>query len=277
MRHSIKFQKTYKTANSHFKIDVDFSIPDGQITGIFGPSGAGKTSILRLLAGLDTPSKGYININNKIWVDSTKNISLKTQDRGLGFVFQKENLFPNMSVLENLKFALKAGQNETKLHILISDLGIEHLLQHKPSALSGGQRQIIALARSLVQDPSILLLDEPFSSLDDRNTNYLVQHIQKIQRIYKTTIIIVSHDKEVISRLCTEVLIIKKGQLIQQGAISEIWPMSPQNEAEIIGINVKEDHIEYSLSYNSKEFVVRRPKMLHNSLKIGDKIHLTFE
>ncbi|HTN37819.1 MAG TPA: ATP-binding cassette domain-containing protein, partial [Arachidicoccus sp.] len=145
---------------------IDMTIQKGEFIVLYGASGVGKTSLLRIIAGLLQPENGYITSSHKVWLDTEKNIDVPVQKRNIGFVFQDLALFPNMTVLENLQYAGKSRRDGNAIIRLLKMVHLEGLADRKPNTLSGGQRQRVALIRALAVQPELLLLDEPFSSLD---------------------------------------------------------------------------------------------------------------
>ena len=140
---------------------LDLNIAKGEFIALFGRSGAGKTTFLRILAGLTQPQEGYIEVGGEVWYDSRKKINLRVQQRRTGFVFQESSLFPHMTVRENLEYACDDDNAAGSIREWIDILGLKGLEGQKPDKLSGGQKQRAALARALVNRPKILLLDEP--------------------------------------------------------------------------------------------------------------------
>jgi len=152
-------------ADAPFELSVDISMQHETLNTIYGKSGSGKTTILRILAGLEKPDKGFIEINGQVWFDSSTGVNLSPQKRKVGLVFQDYALFTTMTVMENLKFA-QGKKNEKKINDLLELTGITSLQDRYPTMLSGGQQQRVAFARAILREPDILLLDEPLSALD---------------------------------------------------------------------------------------------------------------
>lgn len=211
-----QLSKQLQGASGIFDLNIDAQFPGGTFTILFGESGAGKTSILRMLAGLMTPDHGLITSDSQIWFDSAKKINLRPQLRKVAFVFQDQGLFPNMTVRKNLEFAQR-HTNQNKLIDEIIELFELGDLQHlRPTTLSGGQKQKVALARSIINQPNILLLDEPLSAIDQRSRRMLQEYIQKAHKEFKLTTIMVSHDLSEIHKITDRVL------RLEEGVISEV-------------------------------------------------------
>ena len=166
---------------------------------------------------------GSISVNKTTWFDSTNKINLNPQKRKVGFVFQDYTLFPNMTVKENLEFALNKGQSKDVINELIETIELTDLQDRKPETLSGGQKQRVALARALVQKPSILLLDEPLSALDGEMRIKLQDYILKVHKKYKLTTFLVSHDISEVFKLSDHVIKLENGSILQQGTPEELF------------------------------------------------------
>lgn len=162
------------------------------ITKIYGPSGAGKTTFLKIIAGLTTPDEGAINVNGDMWLDTRQKINLLPQKRKTGFVFQDYALFPNMTVKQHLQYATTDRQ---WIQQLLAMSGLENLSSQKPHYLSGGQQQRLAIVRALATKPQILLMDEPFSALDRDTKTQLISKLSSIFEELKCTVLIVSHNR----------------------------------------------------------------------------------
>ena len=204
-------------------LELRLSIDPGSFVTLYGPSGAGKTSTLRILAGLLQPDSGSLQINGKYWYDSLKNIHLPPQKRKVGFVFQDYALFPHMTVRQNLEYAASAKTKSQLVEELIELMELDSLSERKPTALSGGQQQRVALARALAQKPEILLLDEPLAALDYRIRLKLQDYLLKIHRDYNLTTFLVSHDISEINKLSDLVLVLDHGKISKSGSPEEIF------------------------------------------------------
>lgn len=221
----IKFyaHKTLQTADGKLPLDVSFSVEKGQFITIYGNSGAGKTTILRILAGLTDAEKSLIEVEEECWNNTDKKIILPIQKRSVGFVFQDYALFPNLTVRENLVFALQKGNDKNIVNELLELMELKSLQNSKPQHLSGGQKQRVALARAIVRKPKILLLDEPLSALDDDMRFKLQDFILKAHRHYQLTTILVSHHLPEIFKLSDHVILLDKGKIIKEGTPSFVF------------------------------------------------------
>ena len=220
---NLSFQKQLKATEGTFELNIDLVIPKGAFITLYGPSGAGKTSFLRILAGLLMPDKGSIIVEDIPWYHSEKKISLSPQKRNIGYVFQDYALFPNMTVKENLKFAQRKGQQRDLIPELLEVMELTELENRTPDTLSGGQKQRVALARALVQEPDLLLLDEPLAALDSQMSNKLQDHILKAHKTYGLTTILVSHDLGEIVKLTDTVVVMENGRISKMGTPQEIF------------------------------------------------------
>lgn len=212
-------------AGGAINLNLDVKIGTGDFVTLYGPSGAGKTSILRMLAGLLTPSDGRIICDRQAWFDKSKHINLKPQFRNLGMVFQEYSLFPNMTVQGNLEFALQKGQPKSRVEELLQLTELEQLRDKKPALLSGGQKQRVALARALVRQPKLLLLDEPLSALDTAMQTKLQDYILRVHRQYNLTTVMVSHDLNEVIKMSKRVLILEDGAIKKDGPPLDVLPL----------------------------------------------------
>ena len=210
----VDVQKRLDGAGGPLELSVQFELKAGQTLGIYGASGAGKTSTLRMLAGLLKPDAGHIIFNGKTWFDGKTVVA--PGRRRLGYVFQDYALFPNMTVHQNLAYA--AAPNATNLiEELLKAFALEQLANTYPNKLSGGQQQRAALARALVQQPDVLLLDEPLNALDEGLRNELRTLLKTSKVRWNTTTILVSHDQQDLLQLADKLLVLQNGQVTYQG------------------------------------------------------------
>lgn len=219
-------KKSYK--NLEVLRDISFSVDDGEFISVLGESGCGKTTLLRMIAGLEKRDSGSIVMEGKDVA------SLPTVQRNIGMVFQNYSLFPNMTVEQNITYALKSRNKKGKncypelAKDIIQKCELQALLNRYPYQLSGGQQQRTAIARSLVMNPRILLLDEPFSALDVTIRQSLRALIKQLQKEFHITMIYVTHDQEEAFTLSDRIIILHEGIIQQMGRSDEIFNC-PQN------------------------------------------------
>lgn len=197
----------------------------GNITGILGASGCGKSMTLKCIAGIVTPDKGTISLNGRVLFDSEKNINQRPQARKVGYLFQSYALFPHMTVQQNVELALhgtKRVKEETAKHYLTM-LQVEALAGNYPSRLSGGQQQRVALARILASDPDVLMLDEPFSALDDYLKEKLQLELLEVLDMYRGHILMVTHNRNEIYWFCKQIHVLEQGQVVVSGDTKEVF------------------------------------------------------
>ncbi len=218
----LQLKKTLDAMDGKMELNVSMDIKKNSLTTIFGESGAGKTSILRMISGLMDPDSGRIDVNGKTWYDSGAGKNLRIQNRKIGYVFQDYALFPNMTVRENLSYALKKNQDPGIVSELLDIIELENLKNRKSVTLSGGQKQRVSLARALVGEPEILLLDEPLSALDEGIRSKLQDYILRVHEKYKLTTILVSHDLPEIFKLSDKIFLLKNGKIERSGSPSEV-------------------------------------------------------
>lgn len=267
-------QKDY--AGNRVVENFNLAVEQGEFISFLGPSGCGKTTVLRMVAGFETPSAGSIRIDGKDVVN------LKPNQRNIGMVFQAYALFPNMTVAQNLAFGLKvAGKSKAEIESTVQEMlaliKLEELGQRYPFQLSGGQQQRVALARALAVKPKLLLLDEPLSALDAKIRVSLREEIRAIQRKLQITTIFVTHDQEEALSMSDRIVVMHKGKADQLGTPFEIYNQ-PKTRfvASFVGtINVLEGTLTNvetgSFKLNGTELSLGRslPK-----LKAGDSIAL---
>jgi molybdate transport system ATP-binding protein len=203
-------------------LSVDLSVGEGAFVALYGKTGCGKTTILRMLAGLTAPQRGRIRSDGLIWFDSEKKINLPPQKRSVGFVFQDYALFPAMTVRQNCVYALRRGTEKSEADDLLDMVGMSGLAGCYPDRLSGGQKQRVALARALASKPRFLLLDEPLSALDQETREELHNELEKIHQKMKICTILVSHDLQEIFRLSDKVIKVVDGKIAAQGTPAEV-------------------------------------------------------
>jgi sulfate transport system ATP-binding protein len=208
--------------------DVSVVVPDGSLTALLGPSGGGKTTLLRCIAGLETPDTGVVRMDGR---DVTH---VPVRRRGIGFVFQHYAAFKHMSVADNVAFGLtvqKRPKAETKARVneLLELVGLSHLAARRPHQLSGGQRQRMALARALAVEPNVLLLDEPFGALDARVREELRDWLRRLHDEVHVTTLFVTHDQTEAMEIAEQIVVVNHGRIEQSASPEEIYD-HPANE-----------------------------------------------
>jgi ABC-type sugar transport system ATPase subunit len=202
--------------------NLNFIIEDGEFIVFVGPSGCGKTTTLRMIAGFEDPTGGEIRIDGRVVND------LEPRDRGLGMVFQSHALFPHKNVAQNIEFGLRmkkvpADERVKRVREVASMVRIEHLLDKMPAQCSGGESQRVALARTLVTNPSTFLLDEPLSSLDAKLRRELRAECDRLHQALNRTFIFVTHDQEEAMTLADRIVVMRAGEIVQVGSPMEIY------------------------------------------------------
>lgn len=220
---SFSLQKKLKAESGEMDLNVEINIEKRSFIALYGDSGAGKTSILRMLSGLLQADKGFITVNQQTWLNTEKRIFIKPQHRKIGFLFQDYALFPNMTVRENLVFALEKGQDKQIVDELIDTIELNELQDRKPENLSGGQKQRVALARALVRKPEILLLDEPLSAMDSKMRLKLQDYILKVHHQFNLTTILVSHNVSEVMKMADTVFILENGYIKEEGSPIDVF------------------------------------------------------
>lgn len=273
----ISIKKKLLSAGGQSNLEFDLSIKKGQFITLFGESGAGKTSILNIISGLLRPDSGSLKVNGSYWYHTPERVNLSPQKRKVGYIFQDYALFPNMTVLENLEFALGKKEDHGIINQLIDLTELQELVYRKPETLSGGQKQRVALARALVQKPEILLLDEPFSALDFKMRLKLQEYIQQVHQKYELTTIMVSHDIGEILKLSDYVVELKAGAILKQGNSSDFFGLGQSSAkfkftGEILAIKKADVVFIITVLIGHDMIKVISDPQEAALLKIGDKV-----
>jgi molybdate transport system ATP-binding protein len=213
-----------KRLSDAFTLNVQFDAPAGFIV-IFGPSGAGKTTLLECISGLITPDEGFVRSNGLDLFDATRRINMPVAQRRVGYVFQTLALFPHLTARQNIAYGLPAAADrEQRIGAIAENFKISHILDRKPGAISGGERQRVALARTLVTSPGLLLLDEPLSALDREIKNSILDDLRAWQVAHPVPVLYVTHSREEALALHSDVLVLSQGVLTVKGKTEEILP-----------------------------------------------------
>jgi len=271
----LSIEKVLQTAVGKQLLSVNCSVNQGDFCAIYGESGIGKTTLLRIIAGLSAADKGTIKVNGVHWLATEQRINWSPQERGVGMVFQDYALFPNMTIEQQLRFA--NAMDASLLKELLEIMEIKALKDQKPHQLSGGQQQRVALARALMQKPQLLLLDEPLSALDERLNKQMRALLQKIQQLYGTTIFMVSHNVEEIAVLANKLLAINheetmlyentKQFFLAKGLLEKLTVQG------VVGLkDNKKKQIIVKLSNSTQ--TVKLEEEAFNAINVGDTISL---
>jgi molybdate transport system ATP-binding protein len=233
----VNIQKTFAVRHQQrFTLDVKFSSPNG-VTVIFGPSGSGKTTILHCIAGLTPVESGMISVAGETLYDSAAKLDMSATLRRIGYVFQDLALFPHMSVEQNIGFGIRVNgtQKQQLVRNAMEKFRVVAIARHRPAEISGGERQRVALARALVTEPRLLLLDEPFSALDDSLKDEIISDLRKWLNARNIPALFVTHDREEARALGDRVLLLKEGRIVGEGAVHEaITPYSAMRTHELL-------------------------------------------
>ncbi len=227
---------SFKRSENNLLVDIEKSLPnytlitsftaDNYPLGLLGASGAGKSMILRCIAGLEKPSSGCIVLNGRVLFDEQKQINLPVRDRSIGFVFQNYALFPHLNVAQNIAFGLQhlsPLERNRRVNELITLMHLQGMQTRHPKNLSGGQQQRVALARALAMQPEVLLLDEPFSALDTHLRSQLEKQLIAIVNNYQGVTLFVTHNLEEVYRVCKNLLVLSEGKTAAYGSKESIF------------------------------------------------------
>lgn len=209
-----------------FVLDVNDTLPHTGIIAVFGPSGAGKTSLLRCLAGLEPVAAGVLSMNDTTWQDQARRLFVPPHQRGIGMVFQEARLFDHLTTRDNLEYGLRrtpATQRRLTPEEVITALHLEPLLKRAPQQLSGGERQRIALGRALLASPQLLLLDEPLSALDRALKDAILPFLAQLPGRLGMPIIYVSHTLDEVIRLADHLLLLEDGRISSHGPLADMF------------------------------------------------------
>jgi molybdate transport system ATP-binding protein len=271
MNFSIDLFHSFSTLQGIQKIEANLQIPFGEYVSVSGISGSGKTTFLRLISGLIPPQNGTICWGDQVWHDTKNKQCTPPQERNIGMVFQDYALFPNMNTLDNIIFACKEKVEKKYLQSILDTLGLDNYLTRYPHQLSGGQQQRVAIARALISKPALLLLDEPFSALDESLKKTVQSFIYEIHLQNSMTTLVVSHQISEIKpyahrflqfeneKLLDYQYIEKKNLLVQGILISKEMSASKMSQVTLL--------------YDGKTYQFPFPSSELEKLHIGDKIH----
>ena len=262
--------------------NMNFKVKSGELVVVLGPSGCGKSTLLSAISGLVEPDNGSITFDDECVYSKDENLNIPVEKRNFGFMFQEYGLWPHMTVFNNIAYPLKI-KKMSKLKIkkkvveMLKIVNLENMESSYPGELSGGEKQRVALARSIAVNPFMLLLDEPLANLDANLKKQLMWEIKRIQEKLGITMIYVTHDQNIVFEIADRIAIMKNGEIIQEGTPKEIY-MEPKDKyvAEFLGINNiigsgnDQDH-KFSRrvckNINKKNFLCIRPEDIRISEK----------
>lgn len=253
-----------------FHLQAAFGCGSG-VTALFGRSGSGKTTLINAIAGIVRPERGRIVVNGEVLFDDEQHVNLATPKRRVGYVFQEGRLFPHLSVRHNLSYGQRlkpAGERYVEFDHVVELLGLENLLERRPAALSGGEKQRVAIGRALLASPRILLMDEPLASLDIQRKAEILQYIELLHQEVRIPIVYVTHAMEEVVRLADTVVLMSEGRSIAAGGVEDImnrldlWPLTGRYEAGAV--------IETVVSRHDPEFDLTTLRFEGGELLVAD-------
>ncbi|HEV3317469.1 MAG TPA: ATP-binding cassette domain-containing protein [Candidatus Angelobacter sp.] len=280
----VQIRKLYQAPEAaRFQLDIKFEIRPG-VTILLGHSGAGKTTVLRCIAGLCDPQEGCITLGSKVLFDSQRRIRIETAQRRVGFVFQDLALFPHLTVRENVAYGLRsldAEERSRRVNKITESFQIAHLHHRFPREISGGEQQRVALARSLVTEPCALLLDEPMSSLDVQTKSGIIDDLRTWNETRRIPMLYVTHNHEEVFALGEHVIALKQGRVIAEGAPLDIVPKARretmvqfagfENLLEANVIRIQEQHGTVICRLTKKQLELEAPL---TRVEVGAPVHI---
>ncbi len=212
---------------------VSLSIAPGQVTCLLGPSGCGKSTTLRIIAGVEHPDAGAVHVDGRLIADARTHVP--PEDRSVGLMFQDFALFPHLSVLDNVAFGLKGAKSARRAaaRALLERVNLAHHAEHFPHILSGGEQQRVALARALAPRPKVMLMDEPFSGLDNRLRDGIRDETLDLLKETGTAVLLVTHEPDEAMRMADEIALMRDGRIVQRGAPYNVYTR-PVDKASVV-------------------------------------------
>lgn len=267
-----------KTTTGPLDFNIDLALPASGVTSLFGPSGAGKTTLLRVIAGLEHISGAQVSFGDTVWQDDLTFVP--AHRRGVGYVFQEASLFAHLDVMGNIEYAMSRAQNKPGVDLsqTIELLGLSTLLQRDTQALSGGERQRVAIARALAANPTMLLLDEPLSGVDQDHRDEILPFIERLHDYLKLPVLYVSHSTDEVARIADSVVLMQAGQILGFGPLSTMLtrldlPLAARADAEAV---IRAVAVEYDIGnqVNHLSFSGGRLKVVGDALPANQPIRV---
>lgn len=272
-------QKKLNTADGDMQLQISLQIESGSFVSLYGSSGAGKTSVLRMLAGFMKPDNGKIIMNDVVWFDKNQKRNIDAQQRKIGFVFQDYALFPNMNVFENIAFALNKKESVNIVDELLELTGLSTLSQRKIQTLSGGQKQRVALARAIAARPLLLLLDEPLSAIDNNMRIQLQTTLLKVHKRFNLTTILVSHDMDEIVKLSDRIIHLEHGK-VQDDTTPASYFMNGSNAPGLAGniVAIEENERQTFTIVLLNNRMIKINSTEHDvNFNVGEKVEIVYK
>lgn len=263
-----------------FSLHVDTALPGRGVTALFGESGSGKTTCLRLIAGLERGA-GYLAVNGEVWQDDARGIFLPTHRRRLGYVFQEASLFAHLTVRRNLEYGLRrvpVAERRVAMAQSVELLGIGHLLERSPQHLSGGERQRVAIARALLTSPALLLMDEPLASLDAPRKREILPYLERLHDQLEIPLLYVSHAIEEVAQLADHLVLLSEGRVLASGGVAEMLARLdlPTSTAADAGVVVAAEVGEHDAHYrlDRLDFPGGHVWLAESGARLGQRVRL---
>jgi len=272
MNFSVNLFYHFSTLHGTQHIETNLDLQTGDFISVSGISGSGKTTFLKLLCGLIHPEYGNIHLGEKVWLDTERGIMVSPQERKIGMVFQDYALFPNMNVRDNMLFAATKNGDASYFHTLLEALGLGNLLTRFPHQLSGGQQQRVAIARALISKPALLLMDEPFSALDEALRKNIQAFIYDLHQKYDFTTLIVNHQVSELRPYANKFLTFENEKLIT-------YSPEDENKVTVCGVVISKEMTESALSHlqvmvEGKAYKIPIPTHEAKKFQIGEMIYV---
>lgn len=276
-----RIRARFRRAVPGFTLDVALDLPAKGVSVLFGASGSGKTTCLRVIAGLERVARARVEVDGEVWQDDAWKVFRPVHARALGYVFQEANLFPHLTVRGNLDYGRRRRRltrTTANFDHVVGLLGITALLERKPERLSGGERQRVAIARALLAGPRLLLMDEPLASLDLARKREILPYIERLRDELELPVIYVSHAADEVARLADHVVLLEGGFVKASGALADVLPRLdlPEEFSEAAGVVIEGRVAGYDRDYGllRVEFGGGVLQVVHGELPVGRRLRV---